>query len=152
MPTKAGETTLATLLSTLVFTMHPEVFVFATTPSDTSSSSALSALPLPLIQMSFREVEGTTLIATLSDVLKYCPDLEYQYPSRMITLEVHSSLEAVGFMAIIATKLADTGISCNPVGGYYHDHLFVPEDMVDEARAVLTKIAEDARAKNRSIS
>lgn len=142
MSTTNGEADLSALLSTLHFTVHPEVFIFATAPP--SSPPSFSALSPSEIQMSLREAEGTTVIVTLSNLKKYCPDLDYQFPSRMITLQVHSSLEAIGFMAVIATKLADRGISCNPVSGYYHDHLFVPVGKVDDALAVLTRIAEDA--------
>ncbi|GAB4115740.1 MAG: ACT domain-containing protein [Roseiflexaceae bacterium] len=34
-------------------------------------------------------------------------------------------LEAIGFMATIAGRLAAHAISVNAVAGYYHDHLFV---------------------------
>lgn len=148
MSTTPGETDLSALLSSLHFKVHPDFFVFATAPGDSlsSSSSPLSRLPLSEIQMSFREAEGMTVITTPDSLEKYCPDLGYQFRGRMITLQVHSHLEAVGFVAVIATKLAEKGISCNPVSGYHHDHLFVPVAMVDDALAVLTKIAEDARA------
>ncbi len=141
-----GEINLSVLLSTLQFTVHPSVFVFATVANDTSSSlPLLPPLPPSAVQMSFREAEGTTVITTLDDLKEYCPNLDYQFPCRMITLQVHSSLEAIGFMAIVASKLADEGISCNPVSGYYHDHLFVPVPTVDDALEVLTKIAGNAR-------
>jgi uncharacterized protein len=96
--------------------------------------------------MSFREAQGTTVVITLSNLERYRPDLEYQFPSRMITLQVNSSFKAVGFMAVIATKLADKGISCNHFSSYYDYHLFVSVSAVDDAVAVLTKIAEDAKA------
>jgi hypothetical protein len=39
----------------------------------------------------------------------------------------------VGFLAAITGRLADAGISVNPVSAFYHDHLFVPEHKADEA-------------------
>ena len=59
----------------------------------------------------------------------------------MITLTVHSSLEAVGFLGAIATQLAAAGISVNPVSAFYHDHLFVPEGRTEEAMQVLGRIS-----------
>jgi hypothetical protein len=67
----------------------------------------------------------------------------------MITLEVHSSLEAVGFLAAIATRLAAAGIGVNPVAGYFHDHLFVPEARAEEAMRLLDELAaEHGRARS----
>ena len=70
--------------------------------------------------------------------------LHWEFPCRMITLDVHSSLDAVGFIAVIASKLAEAGMGVNPVAGFYHDHLFVPDGREDEALAILRQIARDA--------
>ena len=61
--------------------------------------------------------------------------IAHEFPCRMITLDVHSSLEAVGFIARIATELARRGMGVNPVAGFHHDHLFVPEGREGEAMA-----------------
>ena len=53
-----------------------------------------------------------------------------------ITLDVHSSLEAVGLTAAVSAALAEENISCNVVAAYYHDHLFVP--VADAERAMET--------------
>jgi hypothetical protein len=60
----------------------------------------------------------------------------------MITLTVHSSLEAVGFLA--AGRLAEAGISVNAVSAYYHDHLFVAEHRADEALRLLQSMSKQA--------
>lgn len=63
----------------------------------------------------------------------------------MITCDVHSSLEAVGFMAVLGKALAERGISANVVGGWWHDHLFVPVEREGEAMACLEGVAREAR-------
>lgn len=62
----------------------------------------------------------------------------------MITCEVHSSLEAVGFLAVIAGRLRDLGMGVNPVSGFFHDHLFVPEGREGEAVEALRELAGEA--------
>jgi hypothetical protein len=51
----------------------------------------------------------------------------------MITLSIHSDLEAVGFLAAITTALAAIDIPVNAVSAYYHDHTFVPYEHHDDA-------------------
>ena len=63
----------------------------------------------------------------------------------MITCEVHSSLEAVGFLAVVAKRLAEVGMGVNPVSGFFHDHLFVPEGREGEAVEALRGLAGEAR-------
>jgi uncharacterized protein len=132
-----GERDLATLLSTLELTMSPETFVFVTLPGSKFPPSSLQ------IQMSFREAEGTTIITTKDSADAH--GIEYTFPCKMITLNVHSSLEAVGFMAVISAKLTEKGIGANPVSGYYHDHCFVPLGKENDAMKVLQDLATEAR-------
>lgn len=113
----SGETSLSELLRTLSATLADGVHVFATVP-DGSAPKDIDA------RMVFREAEGTTLILLREEAEAH--GLNYAFPCRMITLEVHSSLEAVGFIARIATELAAHGMGVNPVAGFYHDHLFGP--------------------------
>lgn len=63
----------------------------------------------------------------------------------MITCEIHSSLEAVGFLAVITARLRDLGMGVNPVSGFFHDHLFVPEGREEEAVGALRRLAGEAR-------
>ncbi|MDO6749961.1 ACT domain-containing protein [Gilvimarinus sp. 1_MG-2023] len=46
----------------------------------------------------------------------------------------------VGLTALISTTLAQHGISCNVVAGYYHDHFFVPKIKQDLALDVLNSL------------
>ena len=58
-----------------------------------------------------------------------------------ISLEVHSSLSAVGLSAALSSALADAGISANIVAALRHDHLFVPWDRREEAMHCLQSLA-----------
>ncbi|MDP4604902.1 MAG: ACT domain-containing protein [Erythrobacter sp.] len=59
-----------------------------------------------------------------------------------ITLMVHSALEGVGLTAAVSGALAETGIACNVVAGYHHDHLFVPWERRHEALERLQHLAQ----------
>lgn len=133
-----GELSLSKLLATLTTTLHPTTFVFTTTTDETKLP------PLSETQLFFREAEGITVITSLETAKAH--GLEYFFPCRMITANVTSSLEAVGFMAVLATELAKKGMGVNPVSGFYHDHLFVAVGREEEAVEVLKQIAKDRAA------
>lgn len=131
----AGEMDLKALLRGLKAELVEGVFVFATlAPADVPQG----VQP----RMMFQEAEGVTLILLQAQAEAH--SIAYEFPCRMITLEVHSALEAVGFIARIATELAKQGMGVNPVAGFYHDHLFVPQDRAEDAMAILAQIAADA--------
>ncbi|KAI6782629.1 uncharacterized protein J7T54_003642 [Emericellopsis cladophorae] len=132
-----GERSLDTLLSTLNTVLHPQTYVFATVRDDTKLP------PLSEIQSMIREQEGITVITTRDYAT--ANGLDHFFPCKMITLNVTSSLEAVGFMAVIATRLASKDMGMNPVSGFYHDHLYVPVGREDEAVEELAKLAEEKR-------
>ncbi|MCP4319281.1 MAG: ACT domain-containing protein [Hyphomicrobiales bacterium] len=92
--------------------------------------------------MMFREAEGTTLILLKSHAEDL--GLTYEFPCRMITLEIHSSLEAIGFIARIASELTRHEMGVNPVSGYFHDHLFIPDGREKDALQILDQIAVEA--------
>jgi hypothetical protein len=54
-----------------------------------------------------------------------------------LSLDVHSSLHAVGLTAAIAKSLTEASIPCNVIAGYYHDHLLVPSGKAEQAIACL---------------
>ncbi|UXX82961.1 ACT domain-containing protein [Roseovarius pelagicus] len=123
-----GEHDLNTLLASMDPVLAPETFVFVTIPS--------RQVPMGITaKMMLQEAEGTTLILTRAEA--EAANLPYTFAARMVTLNVHSALDAVGFIARIATELAAHGMGVNPVAGYYHDHLFIPEDRADDAMRIL---------------
>lgn len=131
-----AETDLQKLLAGMEPVLHPEVFVFATVdPSE-----------IKIYQTGiwgwFRETEGITLI--LEQKAAEAAGLDYVFPARLITLKVHSSLEAVGFLAAITARLAAAGISVNAISAYYHDHLFIPRERAGEALEILQTLMRSA--------
>ena len=126
-----GERDLERLLRSVSAELVDGVFVFATVPRIPDGITP---------RMVFQEAEGTTLILLKEDA--EAAGIAYEFPSRMITLNVHSSLEAVGFIARIASELARHDMGVNPVSAFYHDHLFVPENRADDAMEILRGFAE----------
>ena len=87
-----------------------------------------------------------TAIATQSSAIQH--NLESTFPCRCITLNVHSSLEAVGFIAKIGERLTKLGIGVNPVSGYFHDHIFVPVGREQEVISALEELRDEARKQS----
>ena len=123
-----GETNLQTLLASMSPKLDDTEWVFTVVGEE----DAVRLTPHAVA--SFREAEGLTLVLpqVAADDLK-----RVSAPMKRITLEVHSSLEAVGLTAAVASALAEEGISANVVAAYYHDHIFVPKASADRALAVL---------------
>jgi hypothetical protein len=82
-----------------------------------------------------RESEGLTLVIARADA--DAQGLPYDFVAAWITLTVHSALDAVGLTAAVAGRLAEAGISCNVIAGFFHDHLLVPLERADEALTIL---------------
>ena len=117
--------------------LRPGIFVFCTIPTNEPIHAALNPL------LTFREQEGTTLVIRREEA--EAAGLRYAFASRLITLTVHSALDAVGFLAAITARLAEAGISVNAVSAFHHDHLFVPADRGDEAIAALRNMSAASR-------
>lgn len=137
----SGETDIRKLLASMSPELQPEVFVFATLPPGAPCPGGIDPV------LTFRERQGTTLVLTEKEARAAGPTgltgLATAFPCRMITLNIHSSLDAVGFLAVITARLARAGMGVNPVSAFYHDHLFVPADRADEALALLRGLAAE---------
>lgn len=126
-----GETNLGVLLANL----NPRLagqFIFCSVPDQLIAKLEIQATA------TFREREGTTLV-----VEKEAAETAGLNGSvhTLITLDVHSSLEAVGLIAAVTGALADAGISVNVFSGFYHDHLFVPASRAAEVMSVLVELS-----------
>ena len=130
----SGEKNLKKLIRSLRPTLNPGAFVFTT-----QKSAAKIAYVDVLGQ--FLEKEGTTLIMKKQKADSL--GLSYGFTAAWITLNVHSSLDAVGLTAVFSSELAKNNIGCNVVSGYYHDHIFVNIKDSTDAIRVLTELSEN---------
>ncbi len=128
----SGETNLDELIRSMSAALNDGLYVFATVAPD---HKPLTITP----RMMFQEADGTTYILLKSEAESL--GLSYEFPCRMITLNIHSALDAVGFIARIATELAKHDMGVNPVSGFFHDHLFVPDGRQHDALAVLKNMS-----------
>lgn len=129
----SGETNLNNLLKSLNPVLNRGEYVFCV-------AEDLHLLDPNDLIMTFREKKGITVILRkeLADKLA----LRYDFVASWITLEVHSSLAAVGLTARFSAVLATAGISCNAVAGYYHDHIFVPITEANKALQLLKSMIQ----------
>jgi uncharacterized protein len=132
-----GEKDLVKLCASLNPVMALPIYVFCSFP-DFMLPDGLATF------CTVREREGMTAVVEQSDAQRL--RLPYTYESRLITLMVHSSLEAVGFIAVISRELAQARIPCNAIAGYCHDHIFVPVERAEESMTLLKAIAAGAGA------
>ena len=131
-----GETNLRRLLALMEpwLDERPYVFVEIEPPIDPNVLDAAICV--------FREDEGVTAVIDRdrADSLGQPSTTAWA----RITLRVHSSLEAIGFLAAISIRLAHVGIAVNVFSAIRHDHLFVPWDRKQLAMNELRRLSVES--------
>ena len=129
-------------LHTLLATMRPVIregeYVYALWPHGKPLAGHIAA--------AVREAEGLTVVLPRADADAL--GLKYDFVAAWITLQVHSSLEAVGLTAAVSAALTEAKISCNVLAGFHHDHLLVPVADAERALEVLHELSADSRTAN----
>ena len=133
----SGITDLQTLLAALRPTLVPGDFVFVTRPNSTYGDGA-ELKPIA----AFLESEGLTLV--IPKELAENAGQQCSGDFRLITLQVHSDLYAVGLTTTVADTLSRRGISANVIAAYHHDHVFVPSSRADDALDALNELTSAA--------
>ena len=132
-----GETNLQKLLASMSPQLTNGEYVFCTFHSaaygDYSELEPIAAITEP---------EGLTLIIPRSIADR--KSIDYESVFKRITLNVHSSLDAVGLTAAFSSKLAEQGISANVVAGYYHDHILVQTELAERAIKALNEMTRQS--------
>ncbi|MFS4470329.1 ACT domain-containing protein [Chryseobacterium sp. T20] len=125
----SGEKDLAVLIQNMEPVLNTGEYVFCTVET-------LGGIPdIGRILFFFREAEAVTIVLEKNIADEW--SLDYSYISSWITLNIHSSLEAVGLTAAFANALKNENVSCNVVAAYFHDHIFVAEKDAEKAMDAL---------------
>lgn len=128
-----GEISLKNILKNLNPALNEGKYVYCTV-------NDIDTIPMSKILFLFKETESVTIVLKKEDAEAL--NLDFSYIASWITLEVHSSLSAVGLTAKFSQALSDAGISCNVVAAYFHDHIFVDEKDAAKAIEVLNALKE----------
>jgi hypothetical protein len=120
----SGETNLQQLIKHMQPMLQPDNYVFV-------STKTVNSLDVDKVFARINEPEGITLILTKAQADAW--QLPYSSEFSLITLQIHSSLDAVGFTAAFSTALAKNNISANVVAGFYHDHILVAKQDAEKA-------------------
>ena len=123
-----GIKNLDTLLSHMQPVLNEGEYVFC-------SVKNTDHIPTEMTICEMKEKEGITVVLSKRDAEKL--GLTYETVMSWITLNVHSSLDAVGLTAAFSSELSKNNISCNVIAGYFHDHIFVNIKDGDKALHVL---------------
>ncbi len=136
MDPATGETDLGRMLASLTITRRPGRFTVTTIEPATAVTLGEG------IEALVSEAEGVTVVATIEAAGRRGWPIGFE--AVWLTLDVHSSLEAVGLTAAFSNALADEGIACNVIAGHFHDHLLVPAHRADDAERCLRALSGSA--------
>ncbi len=128
-----GEKNLQTLLRSMQPSLLEGSWAYVTVPPGKPVPPGLNPL------MSYREPEGLSLLLDEKDLAT--SGLRHAFFCRGISLNVNSSLYAVGFLAAVSEVLAKAAMSINIVSAFHRDYIFVPTARAEEAVELLKKLA-----------
>ena len=130
----SGEKDLEKLLRNMSPVLNEGEYVFITFSGNYGDCTYLEPIG------SFEEKEGLTLIISKEKAIEN--NIQVNDVFRFITLNVHSTLNAVGLTAAVASKLSSNDISANVIAAYYHDHIFVQSQHAEKALSLLLELTE----------
>jgi len=135
----SGETNLTKLIASMTPVLSEKEYVFGImkTFNDEQLAQLIQLKPIS----TFQEKEGLTVVVLKEKADEY--SLAYSGVFKCITLNVHSSLDAVGLTAAVSTKLTQANISANVIAAYYHDHIFVASKDAEKALLTLEELVRD---------
>lgn len=131
----SGEKNLEKLIASMTPSLSDTEYVFGLV-ADADYQQIARLQPIG----TFHEKEGVTVVLK-KETADEC-NIVYSGVYKCITLNVHSSLDAVGLTAAVATQLTTYNISANVIAAYYHDHVFIKSQDADEALSALKELVK----------
>ena len=92
----------------------------------------LDAIPRIIKIYEIKEMVGITVVLSKKETDR--PEISYEFIAAQITLNIYSSLDAIGLIASVSEGLRGNDISGNVIAIYYHDHIF--ENEKDKTKAI----------------
>lgn len=71
------------------------------------------------------------------------------FTAAWLTIDVHTSMEALGLTAAMSAALDAEHLPCNVLAGFHHDHLLVPVGEADRAVDCLLSLRETGGTSDR---
>lgn len=126
-----GETHLPNILATLDVDVRAGTYVLLTRTAFDAAADAVA-------EARITEAEGITYV--VPEAFARAQGTPPGFVAAWLSLRVHSALNAVGVTAAVAGVLAERGIACNVLAGWFHDHLLVPAERRDDAVAAIRSL------------
>lgn len=134
-----GETNLATLIALMDPILVDETYIFATVPYSNKKLIQRIHQDEVMPMASFTEKEGYSVIMTQTQADRL--NINYERLYKCLTINIHSSLDAVGLTAAISNRLTEHNISANVLAAYFHDHIFVAKLDAEQALSALKALS-----------
>ena len=130
----SGQTDLRAMLQSISVSVRPDRYTVLTLSKDEKRPQVGHGVAAVM-----EESEGITVVATVQRARhEGWPE---DFVAAWLTIDVHSSLEAVGLTAAFSRALGRAGIACNIIAAFHHDHILVPHDKSEAAVEVIEALA-----------
>lgn len=129
---RRGETDLASILDALTVSRRAGVFHVVTVAAADARGLEVGSGIEALIREP--EAAGETVTVVCDGESLERNGWSSAFDAAWLTIDVHTSMAAVGLTAAMSAALGDEQIPCNILAGFHHDHLLVP--VADVRRAI----------------
>jgi len=144
----APDENIRRLLAETEITVHPDSFIIVSIDrSEEAKARSLLVDLAPFSSLTF-DVAEVSLVVTESEwssLRNGFKNYQEEGPYRLITFDIVLDLAIVGFMAVVARRLTDEGVSIYALSTYLRDHILVKEGDCGKAVEALRSLISESR-------